>query len=184
MSFANLAIGLWVVIWIAVAAVVAYRSRHGDRRRAAAWMITVAAFLAVQEDPALLIWYASVPPGVDPDGVLGVVHSHTRGHMLGSGMFAAAGLALAVWVAHTALRRGERWARHALLAYLSVGAAVNLCEVLFIYSHGFPWGATPADGAAGFGWPQIAGWIVIWSFALWYCRAEVVGEPAAPVTPR
>jgi hypothetical protein len=178
MSPANLGIGVWAGIWVAVAAVIAYRSRNGNRHRAAAWMITVAAFLAVQEDPVLLIWYASVPPSIDPDGMLGIVHSHARGHMLGSGIFAAAGLALAVWVAHTALKRGERWARHALLAYLLVGAAVDISEVLFIYPHGFPLGATSPDGGRGFGWPQIAAWIVIWGFALWYGRAKALPEPA------
>ncbi|GAA1031215.1 hypothetical protein GCM10009557_25810 [Virgisporangium ochraceum] len=173
-SFANLGIGAWAAVWIAVAGVVAYRARRGDRHRAAAWMITVAAFLAVQEDPALCIWYASVPPSVDPDGVLGVVHAHSRGHMLGSGVFAVAGLAVAVWVAHVALRRGERWAWRALLAYLLLGAAVDIAQVLFIYPHGFPVGATPADGVRGFGWPQIAAWIAIWSFALWFSRGEAV----------
>jgi hypothetical protein len=49
MSFANLGIGAWAGIWIAVAAVIAYRSRHGNRHRAAAWLITVAAFLAAQD---------------------------------------------------------------------------------------------------------------------------------------
>ena len=49
MSFANLAIGVWAGIWTAVAAVIAYRSRHGNRHRAAAWLITVAAFLAAQD---------------------------------------------------------------------------------------------------------------------------------------
>jgi hypothetical protein len=178
MSFANLGVGVWAGMWVAVAAVIAHRARHGDRRRAAAWMITVAAFLAVQEDPALLLWYASVPPSVDPDGVLGIVHPHVRGHLLGGGTFAAAGLALAVWVAHAALRRGERWAWRALLGYLVLGAAVDIAEVLFVYPHGFALGATPPDGARGFGWAQLAAWIAIWSFALWYSRAKMLPGPA------
>jgi hypothetical protein len=183
MSFANLAIGVWAGIWTAVAAAIAYRSRNGDRRRAAAWMITIAAFLTVQEDPALLIWYASVPPGVDPDGVLGIVHPHTRGHMLGGGAFAAAGLMLAVWIAHTALRRGQRWAWHALLVYLAAGATVVTVEVLLIYPHGFPLGATPSDGARGFGYAQVVAWMLIWGSALWYCRDRTAPEPATTARP-
>jgi len=85
-------------------------------------------------------------------------------------VFAAAGLVLSVWVAHTALRRGERWAWRALLGYLLLTAAVDVSEVLFVYPHGFPLGPTAPDGARGFGWPQIAAWIVIWAFALWYGR--------------
>ena len=44
------------------------------------------------------------------DGVLGLVHAHTRGHMYGAAILALAGLGLAVVIAHAALRHGEAWA--------------------------------------------------------------------------
>ena len=43
-------------------------------------------------------------------------------------------------------------------------------KALLIYPHGFPFGGTPADGFRGFGRTQIAARILIWSFALLYCR--------------
>ncbi len=152
----NLTTALWAGIWIAIAGVIAYRARTGDRLSASGWMIAIAAFLAVQEDPGLLIYMATIAPGLDGDGVLGVVHAHTRGHMYGGAVLAIGGLIVCVWMARTALRRGERWAWNALLVYLLMGAMVDVFEVLFIYPHGFPLGNTPSDGVRGFGWPAIA----------------------------
>ena len=182
MDAANLGFGIWAAMWLALVAVIAYRGRHGDRPRAAGWMITIAAFLAALEDPSLLAWLASVTPRVDPDGVLGLVHSHVRGHMYGGAVFSLAGLVVCVWVARTALRAGERWAWNALLVYLLMVAAVDVVEVLFIYPHGFPFGVTPPDEARGFGWAQIGAWITIWGFALWYSRRHLRrgGPPKQP----
>ena len=149
MEIANLAVTLWAGIWVVLAAVIAYRARSGDRLTAASWMIAVAAFLAVQEDPGLVLWFASVSPSVDHDAVRGLVHAHTLGHMYGAGVMAIAGLALCVWVARTALRRGERWAWYALLAFFLLTATTDLSELLFIYPHGLPFGALPADGVHG-----------------------------------
>ena len=177
MDIANLVVAAWSAAWVAVAAVIAYRARRGDRLKAAGWMIVVAAFLAVQEDPGLLIWMASVSPLTDRDGVLGLVHSHTRGHMYGGAVFSIAGLMLCIWVARTALRRGERWAWNALAAYWLLGAGVDLFEVFFVYPHGFPLAPAPADGIRGFGWAQLAAWIGIWAAALAYARPGLA--PAA-----
>ena len=177
MNAANLGVALWAAIWAAVAGAIAYRARNGNRLRAAGWMIAVAAFLAVQEDPGLLIWMASVGPALDRDGVVGVVHAHTLGHMYGGSALSIAGLILCVWVARTALRHGERWAWNALLVYLLIGTAADVFEVLFIYPHGFPIGATPADGVRGFGWALLAAWIAIWAGALWYARPQIKPSP-------
>ena len=174
MDLANWIVAGWSAIWVLVAGAIAYRAREGDRLAAAGWMIAVAAFLAFQEDPGLLIWMASIGPQTDHDGVLGIVHAHTRGHMYGGAVFGIAGLVLAVWVARTALRRGERWAWNALLAYWALGAGIDLVEALFIYPHGFPLGATPADGVRGFGWAQLAAWIGIWAAALWFCPSQLL----------
>jgi hypothetical protein len=169
----SIAIGAWAAIWVAIAGFIAYRARNRDRLSAAGWMIAIAAFLAVQEDPGLLIYMASIAPGVDRDGVLGLVHPHTRGHMYGGAVLAIGGLIVCVWIARTALRRGERWAWNALLVYLLIGASVDAIEVLFIYPHGFPLGITPPDGVRGFGWAAIAAWILIWGAALLYCRPQL-----------
>jgi hypothetical protein len=144
-----------------------------DRLRVAGWMIAIAAFLAALEDPTLLIYMASLPVGTDRDAVLGLVHPHTRGHMYGAAILALGGLVVCVCIAFTALRRGQRWAWSALLVFLLMGAAVDITEVLFIYPHGFPLGATPPDGVRGWGWPGIAAWILIWGFALWYCQPQL-----------
>jgi len=162
-------IAAWAVLWVLVAAVVmAAGLRRGRPLPAAAWLVTIAAFLAAQEDPLLLIQMASTRPGTTGfrDGVLGLVHAHTRGHMYGAAILALAGLGLAVVVAHAALRRGEAWAWWALAAFWLLGTVADLFEVFGIYPHGFPLGPTPADGVRGFGWPTLAAWIVIWAAGL------------------
>jgi hypothetical protein len=167
-------IGAWAVLWLVVAGLIAYRSRCGDRVRAASWLIAIAAFVAALEDPALLIWLASISAGAaDRDGVVGLVHAHVRGHMYGGGVFSLAGLALAVTIALIPLRRRERWAWWALTGMLMALASVDIAEVLFVYPHGFPIGVQPADGHRGFGWPAFASYIAIWAFGLVYCRKSV-----------
>jgi len=162
-------IAAWAVLWVLVAAVVmAAGWRRGRPLPAAAWLVTIGAFLAAQEDPLLLIQMASTRPGTTGfrDGVLGLVHAHTRGHMYGAAILALAGLGLAVVIAHAALRRGEAWAWWALAAFGLLGAVADLFEVFGIYPHGFPLAPTPTDGVRGFGWPTLAAWIVIWAAGL------------------
>ena len=162
-------IAAWAVLWVLVAAVVMVAGlRRGRPLPAAAWLVTIGAFLAAQEDPLLLIQMASTRPSTTGfrDGVLGLVHAHTRGHMYGAAILALAGLGLAVVIAHAALRRAEAWAWWALAAFWLLGTIADLFEVFGIYPHGFPLAATPADGVRGFGWPTLAAWIVIWAAGL------------------
>ena len=169
-------IGAWAVLWVLVAAVVmAVGWRRGRQLPAAAWLVTIGAFLAAQEDPLLLTQMASTRPSTTGfrDGVVGLVHAHTRGHMYGAAVLALAGLGLAVVVAHAALRRGDAWAWWTLAAFWLLGTIADLFEVFGIYPHGFPLAATPADGVRGFGWPTLAAWIVIWAAGL------AVAAPAA-----
>src|SRR5215831_15192015 len=159
-------IAVWAVLWVLAAAVVMVAGlRRGRPLPTAAWLVTIAAFLAAQEDPLLLIQMASTRPHATGfrDGVLGLVHAHTRGHMYGAAILALAGLGLAVVIAHAALRRAEAWAWWALAAFWLLGTIADLFEVFGIYPHGFPLAATPADGVRGFGWPTLAAWIVIWA---------------------
>ncbi len=171
-----------VAIWagvcvLATAALVVASSRLG-RLRAAAWMITIAAVLLVEEDPGLLAWMASVGPGTDRDGVLGLVHAHTRAHMYGGAAWSTASMLLSVLVAHAWLAAGERRAWFALLAVLVVGGAGDLYE-LTVYPHGLPLLPTPADGVRGFGWQTLAAGLAIWAFALVYGYRSVFARSPA-----
>jgi len=175
-------ITIWAVLWVLVALAVA---AAGLRRRrplpTAAWLITIAAFLAAQEDPLLIIQMASGRPGPgNRDGVLGLVHAHTRGHMYGAAILALAGLGLAVVIAHAALRRREAWAWWALAGFWLLGTATDAFEVLGIYPHGFPLGPTPADGVRGFGWPTLAAWIFIWAGGLAIAAPTVFARQRRP----
>jgi hypothetical protein len=184
-------IAAWAVLWMLVAAVVmAAGLRRGRPLPAAAWLVTIGAFLAAQEDPLLLIQMASTRPSTTGfrDGVLGLVHAHTRGHMYGAAILALAGLGLAVVIAHAALRRGEAWAWWALAAFWLLGTVAVLFEVFGIYPHGFPLASTPTDGVRGFGWPTLAAWIVIWAAGMAaaapaaLARKRQPQQVAAPVT--
>lgn len=178
-----LIIAAWAVLWVLVAAVVAVAGlRRGRPLVAAAWLVTIGAFLAAQEDPLLLTQMAFTRPSTTGfrDGVLGLVHAHTRGHMYGAAILALAGLGLAVVIAHAALRRGEAWAWWALAGFWLLGAAADLFEVFGIYPHGFPLGPTPADGVRGFGWPTLAAWIVIWAVGLAAAAPAVLARKRHP----
>jgi hypothetical protein len=127
MSLASI-VALWAVLWVLVAAVLTVAGlRRGRRLPTAAWLVTIGAFLAAQEDPLLLIQMASTRPRATGlrDGVLGLVHAHTRGHMYGAAVLAAGGLGLAVVIAHAALRRGEAWAWWSLTGFWLLGTALS-----------------------------------------------------------
>src|SRR5512142_3067472 len=140
-------IAAWAAMWVLVAAIVTVAGlRRGRPLPTAAWLVTIGAFLAAQEDPLLMIQMASSRPSPGfRDGVLGLVHAHTRGHMYGTAILALAGLGLAVVIAHCALRRRDVWAWWALAGFWLLGATADVYEVFGIYPHGFPLGPTPAD---------------------------------------
>lgn len=137
------------------------------RLRAAAWMITVAALLLVEEDPALLIFMASAGPTVDRDGVLGIVHAHTRAHMYGGAAWTVGAMFISVLMAHGWLVRRDWLAWTGLLGLLVIGGAGDL-YALTVYPHGLSVLPAPADGVRGFGWSTLVAGIVIWGFALAY----------------
>jgi hypothetical protein len=182
MSLASI-IAAWAVLWVlAAAAVMVAGLRRGRPLPTAAWLVTMGAFLAAQEDPLLLIQMASTRPRATGfrDGVLGLVHAHTRGHMYGAAILALAGLGLAVVIAHAALRYGEAWAWWALAGFWLLGTATVLFEVFGIYPHGFPLAPTPSDGVRGFGWPTLAAWIVIWAGGLAIAAPAVLARKRQP----
>jgi hypothetical protein len=172
----------WAVLWVLVAALVVVAGLRRTRPLpTAAWLVTIGAFLAAQEDPLLVIQMASTRPGGGfRDGVLGLVHAHTRGHMYGAAILALAGLGLAVVIAHGALRRGEAWAWWALAGFWLLGTAADVYEVFGLYPHGFPLAPTPADGVRGFGWPTLAAWIVIWAGGLAVAAPAVLARKRQP----
>jgi hypothetical protein len=171
-------IAIWAVVWALVAAGVAVVGiRRGHPLWAAAWLVTIGAFLAAQEDPLLVIQMASTEHTASfHDGVLGLVDPHTRGHMYGAAVLALAGLSLTVLIAHGALRRGEAWAWWGLTAFWLLGAAVDLYELFGIYPHGFPLAPTPADGVRGFGWQTLLAWILIWGAGLAIAAPSVLAR--------
>ncbi len=180
-------IAVWASVWVLVAAVVAVAGlRRARPLWAAAWLVSIGAFLAPQEDPLLIVQMASTShPASFRDGVLGLVDPHTRGHMYGAAILALAGLGLTVVIAHTALRRGEVWAWWALAGVWLLGAAADLYELSWIYPHGFPMAPTPADGVRGFGWQTLAAWILIWAAGLAVAAPTVLAwkRRPLPVTP-
>jgi len=96
--------------------------------------------------------------------------------MYGGAAWAVAGFVLAIWVAHSALSRGERWTWIGLFAALLVGGAGDLFEVT-IYPHGLPLLPTPANGVRGFGWPPLIAGLAIWTFALGFGYGAVFRAP-------
>ena len=178
-------IAAWAVIWVLVAAVVAVAGlRRGRQLWAAAWLVSIGAFLAAQEDPLLILQMASTSHSAGfHDGVLGLVDPHTRGHMYGAAILALAGLGLTVVIAHAALRQGEVWAWWALAGFWLLATAADIYEVFWIYPHDFPLAPTPADGVRGFGWQTLAAWILIWAVGLAVAApTALTGRRPQPVT--
>lgn len=160
--------GIGVLVTIALT----FGSARIGRLKAAAWIVSVAAVLLLGEDPWQLIYMASNPSTADPDGLRGVVDPHTLGHMYGGAAWAVAAFVLTVWLAHSALVRGERWAWTALLVALLVGGAGDLYEIT-VYPHGLPLLPTPPNGIRGFGWPTLIAGLAIWAFALAFAYRAV-----------
>src|SRR5262245_54467420 len=179
-------IAVWALVWVAVAALVAVSGlRRGRPLWAAAWLVSIGAFLAAQEDPLLILQMVSTPrSGGFRDGVLGLVDPHTRGHMYGAAVLALAGVGLTVVIAHAALRRGELWAWWSLTGFWLLGTAADLYELFGIYPHDFPLAPTPADGVRGFGWQTLAAWILIWAVGLAVAAPTVLAgkRRLSPVT--
>lgn len=160
-------IDIWAGLCVlATAALVLLPPRIG-RLKAAAWMVTIAVVLLVEEDPGLLFTMASSGPAGDRDGVVGLVHAHTLAHMFGGAAWAVAAMFLSVLVAHRWLAAGDRGAWAVLLGALVIGGAADL-YALSIYPHGLPLGPTPSDGYRGFGWPTLVAGLAIWAFAIVY----------------
>jgi hypothetical protein len=158
-------ISIWAGICVLATAGLALASSRIGRLKAAAWMITIAAVLLVEEDPGLLVTMASTTPAANRDGVFGLVHAHTLAHMYGGAAWAVSAMLLSVLVAHRWLAAGDRGAWAVLLGALVIGGTGDL-YALSIYPHGLPVLPAPADGYRGFGWPTLVAGLAIWAFAL------------------
>src|SRR5262249_8729031 len=122
----NVGISIWAGLCVLGTVLLALASPRIGRLKAAAWMVTIAAVLLVEEDPALLIMMASTTPAGDRDGVLGLVHAHTLAHMYGGAAWAVSAMFLSVFVAHRWLTAGDRAAWALLLGALAIGGAGDL----------------------------------------------------------
>ena len=167
LEFITTGIAIWGAVCILATVGLVFLSPRIGRLRAAAWMITIAAVLLIEEDPILLTFMASNGPAVDRDGVLGIVRAHTRAHMYGGAAWTAGAMFLSVLVAHRWLATGAREAWTALLGVFALGAAGDLF-MLAVYPHGLAFLPAPDDGVIGFGWPTLVGGLAIWAFALFY----------------
>jgi hypothetical protein len=61
-----------------------------------------------------------------------------------------------------------------------LAAGVDLTELFAIYPHGLPFGAAPADGVRGFGWPTLAAWILIWAAGFAVAAPAVLSRGRRP----
>lgn len=179
----NVGISIWAGLCVLATVVLALVSPRIGRLKAAAWMVTIAAVLLVEEDPGLLISMASTTPAGDRDGVLGLVHAHTLAHMYGGAAWAVSAMFLSVFVAHRWLAAGDRAAWVLLLGALAVGGVGDL-YALSIYPHGLQLLPAPADGYRGFGWPVLVAGLAIWALALGWAFAPLFRRSASSSTAR
>ena len=149
------AVGLLLAVPLVAVALLA--RRRGRRWAGVALLTAAPLFLPLAEDAGLATWFGLVGPSVDPDAVAGVVHPHTRFHLIGAGVWAATVAALAIVLARGPVARGERWAWWALLGAFLAGGLADAVLLLATYPHGLPLG-----GGAGFGWTFLADGFFAW----------------------
>jgi hypothetical protein len=175
-------VSVWAAVCLAVVvALTAFATRLG-RPRAAAWLVVIGLVVLVLEEPALTTWLAIGRPGSDGDGMAGLITPMARAHVLDAGVFGVASAGLLGWVALTAFRRGERWARHVLRWALVVVAATEVASGLLVFSRGLPLpGPGGTAGHTGFGWQPVAVGLVAWAIGLRLApRPRPAGSAAEP----
>jgi hypothetical protein len=173
-------VSVWAGICLAgVLALVAAAGRLG-RDRAAAWLVVVGIVVLTLEEPAITLWLAVAGPASDPDGMAGSVTPMARVHVLDAGLFAIAAAGLFGWVALSALRRGERWARRLLGWGLVVVTVTEVGGAVLVFSRGLPLpGPGGAAGQAGFGWQPVVVGLLAWATGVWFAhRTRATGSVA------
>ncbi|MGH9854015.1 MAG: hypothetical protein ACREBD_29570 [Blastocatellia bacterium] len=163
---------VWAYICLATVIALVVAARRIGRDRAGAWLVALGLFMLAIEEPALTFWLGLADPQGDHDGMATLITPQARAHVLDAGVFGAALAALLGWIAMTAFRRGERWARRVLSWGLAVAAATEGATTLFVFSRGLPLpGPGGAAGQNGFGWEPIAVGLLAWAAGLWLMRS-------------
>jgi hypothetical protein len=171
----------WALLCLAIVIGLVWGARRIGRARAAAWLVVLGLFLLALEEPALTIWLGLSEPQGDADGMATLITPMVRAHVLDAGVFGVSAAVLLGWIAMTAFRRGEPWARSVLLWSLVVAAATATATVLFVFSRGAT-AARPGGGAAGetgFGWQQVAVGLLAWGLGLWLMGAVPASRPSS-----
>lgn len=170
---------IWALIGLLVTIVLVAQSRRSGREKAAGRLVVFGLVVLAMEEPLLTLFWVTADPQTDRYGLATVATESTRAHVLDSATFGSAFFVLLGWIALTAFRRGERWAKRALLAGWVLVAATTLLSALAIYSRGVP---VPTAGGnsdgAGYGWEQVLVGLLSWGSGLWLLRSA---RPAAEV---
>jgi hypothetical protein len=162
---------IWAVTCLAIAVALGIFARRIGYPRAAAWLVLLGLIVLVLEEPAITFWLAVSRPEADPDGMAGLITPMARAHALDSGVFATASGVLLGWVALTAFKRGEQWARRVLGWALVVVTGTLAASAFLVFSRGL---ALPGSGGAagedGFGWQPVIVGLLAWASGLWLSR--------------
>ena len=182
----NTIVSVWAGTCLAGGLALVAAARRLGRDRAAAWLVVLGLVVLTLEEPAITSWLAVPGPATDPDGMAGAVTPMARAHALDAGLFGIAAAGLLGWVALTAFRRGERWARYLLGWGLLVVAVTEAASAVLVFSRGLPLpGPGGVAGRAGFGWQPVAVGLLAWTTGVWLARrgrAPVAQAPSAATT--
>jgi hypothetical protein len=171
---------IWAGIAFAMVIALVVAARRIGRARSAAWLVVLGLVLVALEEPLLTFWLGLSGRQGDPDGMASSVTPMARAHVLDAGVYGTAAAVLLGWIALTALRRGEAWARRVLAWGLAVAVTVEVATTLFVFSRGLPIPRTA--GGEAFGWQPVAVGLLAWGTGLWFARAarpvrQTVGAP-------
>jgi uncharacterized protein YndB with AHSA1/START domain len=155
----------WALVCLAGAAALLAASARIGRPRAAGWLVVLGVAMLTIEEAGLTLWLALTDPAGDPEGVAGLVTPVARAHIIDAAVFGLAVAVLLSWIALTALRRGESWARRVLAYSLAVAVLTEVATTVFVSSRGLPL-PVPAEPAA-FGWQPVAVALLAWAAGLW-----------------
>ncbi|OLB73716.1 MAG: hypothetical protein AUI14_25425 [Actinobacteria bacterium 13_2_20CM_2_71_6] len=175
-------VNVWAAVCLTVVVALVLAARRLGRERAAAWLVVIGVVLLTLEEPALLFWLGVADPRADHDGVATLVTPMARAHIIDAGVYGVGAAVLLGWIAMTALRRGDRWARRVLAWGLAVVAATEAATVLLVFSRGLPApGPGGEAGESGFGWSPLAVGLLAWAAGLWLTRPTATVDARALV---
>ena len=178
----SMIVTIWAAAALAIVVALAAAARRIGRNRSAAWLVVLGLLLLTLEEPTLTFWLGLSGRQGDPDGVAASVTPMARAHVIDAGVYGVAGAVLLGWIALTAFRRGERWARRVLAWGLVIAAVTEAGTTLLVVSRGLPLpGAAGAAGRAGFGWQPLAVGLLAWAVGLWLARPDRSVRRAVPV---